>query len=323
MSKALTTWLFLVSFTTPLAAEIVWHFPTPVSANAFVTKHHIKFADKVYQESEGSIKIIAHPAGSLFKLNDILRTVRTRQVAMGATGLGLHAIEEPIFGLMFLPFLTRNVEEARRLDRISRPALEAALEKMNLKLLYTGVWTPQGLFSVKPLLEPEDMAGMKIRTYDSATTRIAQLVDAIPTKTDASEVAMAFSTGVVEGSFTSGATGVSQKLWDYIDYYYTINATFATSTVIVNLDEWRELETDLQSMIMRIAIETEQNIWNEMMKKEESYNSKMRQAGMQVLRPSNEISSYLTGIGKQIADEWILRAGEEGKSILRKFHADD
>ena len=220
----------------PSAAEQIWHFPTPISANAFVTGHHLKFAEQVERETDGRLKIVVHTGGSLYKAADIFRAVRTGQVQIGSTGLFLHSAEEPIFELANLPFLVKNVEEAKRLITLSRPALEAVLKKKNVRLLYRAIWNPQGLFSAKRLESPEDFNGMKIRTYNHTTTRIVQLANGIPTKTEPSEIALAFSTAVIDGSFASGVTGVSQKLWDYIDYYYTMNSAFPTSSVITNID---------------------------------------------------------------------------------------
>lgn len=302
----------------PAGAEQVWHFPTPISANAFVTRHHINFADQVERRTNGRLKIVVHPGGSLFKAADIFRTVRTGQVQIGSTGLFLHSAEEPLFELANLPFLVKDLEQAKKLITLSKPALEEVLRRKNLKLIYRALWNPQGLFSVKRLESPDDFKGMKIRTYNHTTTRIVQLANAIPTKTEPSEIALAFSTAVIDGSFASGVTGVSQKLWDYIDHYYTMNSAFPTSSVIANLDAWNKLDTGTQTTVLRVAAETEQAIWPDVVAMENSYNGTMRQAGMKVQDISPELVSYFEQIGQQMASEWVQRAGAEGEIILQQ-----
>ena len=305
----------------PAWGEQVWHFPTPISSNAFVTGHHIKFAERVERETEGRLKIAVHTGGSLFKAADIFRAVRTGQVHIGSTGLFLHPSEHPLFALGNLPFLVKDLEQAKRLITISRPALEEVLRRKNLKLVYRALWNPQGLFSARRLESPEDLKGMKIRTYNYTTTRIVQLANGIPTKTEPSEIALAFSTSVIDGSFASGVTGVTQKLWDYIDHYYTMNSAFPTSSVIANLDAWNELDAGMQTTILRIAAETERAIWSDVAAMENSYNATMRQAGMTVQDVSPEMAGYFEQIGQQMASEWVLRAGAEGESILRKLRS--
>ena len=183
--------IFLLSILVfvPARGEQVWHFPTPISSNAFVTRHHIEFAERVERETEGALTIAVHPGGSLFKAADIFRAVRTGQVPIGSTGLFLHPSEHPLFALANLPFLVEDLEEAKKLITISRPALEQVLRRKNLKLIYRALWNPQGLFSARRLESPEDFKGMKIRTYNNTTTRIVQLANGIPTKTEPSEIA--------------------------------------------------------------------------------------------------------------------------------------
>ena len=314
-----TGFLLSVLVVMPARAEQVWHFPTPISSNAFVTRHHIEFAEGVERETQGALKIVVHAGGSLFKAADIFRAVRTGQVHIGSTGLFLHPSEHPLFALGNLPFLVRDLEEANKLITISRPALEEVLRRKNLKLVYRALWNPQGLFSARRLESPEDFRGMKIRTYNQTTTRIVQLAKAIPTKTEPSEIALAFSTAVIDGSFASGVTGVSQKLWDYIDYYYIMNLAFPASSVIVNLDAWNSLDAGTQATVLRIAQETERAIRPDVAVMENSYNATMREAGMSVQELSPELTGYFEEIGQQMASEWMRGAGAEGAAILRNL----
>ena len=309
--------LLSVLLVMPVRGEQIWHFPTPISSNAFVTKHHIEFAERVERETEGALKIVVHPGGSLFKAADIFRAVRTGQVHIGSTGLFLHPSEHPLFALSNLPFLVRDLEQAKKLITLSRPALEEVLRKKNLKLIYRALWNPQGLFSARRLESPEDFKGMKIRTYNYTTTRVVQLANGIPTKTEPSEIALAFSTSVIDGSFASGVTGVSQKLWDYIDYYYTMNCAFPTSSVIANLDAWDSLDAGAQTKVLRIAAETERAIWSDVVAMENSYNATMRGAGMSVQELSPELTGYFEKIGQQMASEWMQHAGADGAAIVR------
>lgn len=311
--------LLFTFMTLPAEAENTWHFPSPISANAFVTKHHLNFAVKVDRETGGKLKIVVHPGGSLFKAADIFRAVRTGQVPIGSTGLFMHATEDPVFALTNMPFLVTHIEDVKKLIELSRPAVESALKGKNLKLIYRAIWTPHGLFSTKALRSPEDLVGMRIRSYDKATTRIVQLAKGIPTKTENSEIAMAFSTGVVDASFGSGVTGVSQKLWDYIGYYYKINYAIPTSSVFANLDAWNSLDADTQSTVLRIAAETEKAAWSEVLVMEETYNAAMREAGIKVLDVTPELGMHFDEIGHQIASEWLQRAGAEGEMILQNL----
>lgn len=304
-----------------IGAETTWHFPTPISASAFVTKHHLRFAEEVKRQTDGELNIVAHPAGSLFKAADIFRAVRTGQVQIGVTGLFLHSAEEPIFALSDLPFIVKDVDEARDLIVASRMAIESVLEERNLKLIYTAIWNPTGLFSTKQLEGPDDLESMRIRTYNNTTTRFVQLVNGIPTKTEPSEIAIAFSTAVIDGSFGSGVTGVSQSLWDYIDYYYTTAITFPTSSVFVNLEAWNQLDAKTQATVLRIGAQTELAVSSEAASIDATYNETMRKAGMEVGNVPPELAAHFDRIGKQMEAEWLQATGEVGSAILQRLRS--
>ena len=47
-----------------------------------------------------------------------------------------------------------------------------------MMVLYSVPWPPQGIYSSKPLNSAADMKGLKMRTYNPYTSRIAELAGA-------------------------------------------------------------------------------------------------------------------------------------------------
>jgi hypothetical protein len=64
-----------------------------------------------------------------------------------------------------------------------------------MKLLFTVPWPGQSLYSNKPIKTPADFAGTKMRAYNPATTRIAQLLKAQPVTIQLAELGQALATG--------------------------------------------------------------------------------------------------------------------------------
>lgn len=301
-----------------LAAQS-WDMPAAYSAGNFISKSYVAFAEKIADKTGGELEITVHPGGSLYGGSDILRAVREGQVPIGARFLAPHAAEAPVLGVDTVPFLATNREEARRLYDASRPYVEAALEERGLKLLFAPIWPPQGLFSAKPVSSVADMEGVRFRAYDGSTTRLAELMGAIPTKTEASGIAQAFSTGQAEAMTASGAIGVFQKIWDYVDYFYTINAWMPKSGVIVNLASWNSLGEDTRAAVLEVSAETEAAVWDEMEVQNEGYIKTMEENGMMVEAPSDELIGGLREIGATMAEEWAESAGEVGEKVLAAY----
>lgn len=302
-------------------AATTWDMPSAYGAGNFISKSYAAFAEDVSKRTSGALAIKVHPGGSLYKGADILRAVREGQVPIGARFLGAHSKEAAIFGLDTVPFLATDRAQAKKLYGLSRGELDAALAERGLKLLFAPVWPPQGLFSKKPITKVEDMKGLKFRAYDSSTTRLAELMGAVPTKTEASEIAQAFSTGVAESMMASGAIGVWQKIWDYADHYYLVNAWLPKSGVIVNMDAWNNLDEASQKAVTDAAVTAEAAVWDEMENQNAGYIKTMKENGMKVEKPSEELNSGLTAIGQKMTEEWIASAGDAGNKIIDAYRS--
>ena len=98
-----------------------------------------------------------------------------------------------------------------------------------------------------------------------------------------------------------------------------MNCAFPTSSVVANLDAWNSLDTGTQALVLRIAADTEQAIWSDVVTMENSYNATMRGAGMSVQEISPELTGYFEKIGQQMASEWMQHAGVDGAAILRTW----
>ena len=144
---------------------------------------------------------------------------------------------------------------------------------------------------------------------------------AVPTKTEASEIAQAFSTGVAESMMASGAIGLWQKIWDYADYYYEVNAWLPKSGVIVNADAWNGLDAATRQAVMEASASAEVSVWDEMEVQNQGYINTMKENGMTVEAPSAELLAGLTKIGEQMTGEWIEAAGDAGAKVIAAYRS--
>ncbi|MDH3740462.1 MAG: TRAP transporter substrate-binding protein [Hyphomicrobiales bacterium] len=318
-SVAAAGFMALAFSASPANAGEKWDMPAAYSAKNFITSSYIAFAEKVTKESGGDLEIVVHPSGSLYKGAEILRAVRSGQVPIGGRYMGAHAKEDAIFGVDTVPFLATNADEAWKLYQASKPQLEAALEKRGMKLLFTAVWPPQGLFAKKEINTVADMKDVKFRAYDAGTTRLATLMGAVPTKTEATEIGQAFSTGVAESMIASGAIGVFRKMWDYVDHFYEVNAWLPKSAVIVNLEAWDKLDDKTKKIVTDAAAETEKSVWAAMAPTNDGYKKTMADNGIKVLEPSAELKAGFRKIGETMSNEWADKAGADAKKVIEAY----
>lgn len=301
----------------PLAvAATQWHMPTPYAPGEHHTQNILAFAEDVRAATNGDLDIVVHAGASLFKHPEIHRAVRGGQVPIGEMLMGQLGNDEPLFKVDNIPFLVTNFAAAEKLWHVSRPALEAALDKQGLMLLYAVPWPPQGLYANQPVTTPADLEGRKLRAYSPLTARLAILLGASPVTVQAPEIPQAFTTGIIDMMFTSPSTGVSSQAWDYTDYYIDTRAWIPKNMVIVNKRAFRRLPEPQRAAVLDAAVRAEARGW-QMAREETLEDTRMlREKGMQIAEPSDALQAQLRAAGRTLANEWMQETGNAGRRIL-------
>jgi TRAP-type C4-dicarboxylate transport system substrate-binding protein len=296
-----------------------WDMPLAYAASNYHSQNATLFAEAVTAATDGELEVVTHASGSLFKGGEIFRAVRTGQAPIGERLMSALGNEDPLFEIDALPFLATSFEEARKLYQASRPAVEALLAEKGLKLLYAVPWPPQGLYNKKPVTQASDMKGVKFRAYNQATSRLAQLMGAVPTKIEAAELSQAFATGVAESMISSGSTGYDRKIWEHVQYWYDVQAWLPKNMVIVNAKAWEGLDTRTQSIVLGAAAMAEEAGWAKAQELADWYKVQLRANGMTVEGPGDTLKSDFLKIGETMTSEWLDKAGDEGKAVIDAY----
>ena len=136
----------LASFISTLAYAEKWDMPLAYSATNYHSENATKFAAAVTEATGGELEIVTHPSGSLYKGGEIFRAVRTGQVPIGERLISALGNEDPIFEIDALPFLATSFEDAMKLYKASKPAMEKVLDEQGAHVaLRRAVATPRSL----------------------------------------------------------------------------------------------------------------------------------------------------------------------------------
>ncbi|MCD6681281.1 MAG: TRAP transporter substrate-binding protein [Burkholderiaceae bacterium] len=302
-----------------LLAQTKWDLPAAYPASNFHTENLMQFAADVDNATGGKLKITVHANASLFKAPEIKRAVQTNQAQIGEILLSNFSNENPLYGIDVLPFLATSYDAARKLDRAARPALDKLLASQGMKLLFTVAWPPQGLYSTKPLQAASDLKGMKFRSYNAATAKIAEQFGAQPVTIQAAELSQAMASGGVEAFITSGSTGYDTKAYEHIKYFYDTQAWLPKNAVIVNQSAFDKLDKPVQEAVLKASAEAETRGWKTSQEKTAWYLDQLKKNGMQVLPPTPKMVSEFEKVGEVLVDDWVKQAGPEGKAILDAY----
>ena len=319
ISKLSCALALLIGFSSVQAEK--WDMPMAYADSNFHTQNGKLFAEAVKVATGGELEIIVHGGGSLFKGNEIKRAVQTGQVPIGERLLSAHQNENILFGFDSVPFLASSFADSQSLWQAARPHLEAELLKQNLVLLYAVPWPPQGLYFKQAVNSTADMEGIKFRSYNSATARMAELSGMLPVQIEAAELTQALATGVAESFISSGSTGYDRKVWDYLTHFYDVNAWLPRNYVFVNKRAWDALDSATQNIVKGVAMLAEQAGTTKSEQLSDWYKTQLAANGMSVQAAQGQLLTDLQGIGEVMTGEWLEQAGATGKTIVDSFNS--
>ncbi len=296
-----------------------WDMPMAYADSNYHTQTGKAFAECVGTATGGEITITVHASGSLFKGNEIKRAVQTGQAPIGERLLSAHENENKIFGIDSVPFLATNFEASDKLWAAAKPSIEKILDEQNVVLLYAVPWPPQGLYFKKDVDSVADMAGIKFRSYNTATARLAELTGMLPVQIEAAEISQAFATGVAESMISSGATGYDRKVWEHLTNFYEVDAWMPRNSVFVNKDIWNGISDVNKNAIRGCAdLAAYAGYWRAVQYTDFTLKG-LADNGMKVQKAGEQLQVDLNKIGETMSAEWMAAAGDEGKAIVEKF----
>lgn len=298
-----------------------WDMPMAYSGTNFHSETGAQFAECVTTGTAGGIEIVTHPSGSLFKGADIKRAIQTGQAQIGERLMSGHQNENAVFGFDSVPFLATSFDDSAKLYAAAKPTMEKLLDEQNLVLLYAVPWPPQGLYFKKEVNAVADMKGVKFRSYNNATARLAELTGMLPVTIEAAEISQAFATGVAESMVSSGATGYDRKVWESLTHFYDVNAWLPYNYVMVNKDVWNDTSEAHKGVLQGCAKMAEYaGNWRSKEYTGFTLNG-LAEGGMTVAPAGDALVAELRSIGETMTAEWLDAAGDDGKAIVDAYNA--
>jgi TRAP-type C4-dicarboxylate transport system substrate-binding protein len=319
LKTSLITAAAALAISATAAGAETWDMPMAYPDSNFHSQNGKAFAECVATGTDGELEIVVHPGGSLFKGNEIKRAVQTGQAPIGERLLSAHQNEEALFGFDSVPFLATSYEASDKLWDAARPTIQETLDAQNLVLLYAVPWPPQGIYTKKPLDAAGDLQGVKFRSYNAATARMAELMGAVPVQIEEAELSQALATGVADSFISSGSTGYDRKVWEHMTHWYDVAAWLPRNTVFVNKDAWEELDEATQQVLRDCAAEAAEAGTAESARLNDWYKEQLAANGMSIQRAGDQLSADLEQIGETMANEWLEATGDAGKEIIGAY----
>lgn len=284
---------------------VTWKLATGYRAESFHTQNIAQFASEVSVASAGQLTVEVFPNGTLAKLADISQAVRDGKAQAGETIMSSMVKDISTAGAESVPFVVISYSDEQRLLKLERHGIEKLFTERSIKLLYAVPWPPQGLHSSKPVRSLADFKGTKMRIYNSTMLRIAELLGAKPVDMVTADVGKALAEGRMDNMITSALTGVENKVWSQIKYYYEINASLLKNVVFVSSKAFEALKPDLRSAVLKAAGDADIRGQAASEAMATSATEELRANGVKIERIPADVDLEIKRIGEKFSREWV------------------
>jgi tripartite ATP-independent transporter DctP family solute receptor len=250
----------LAGFGVPLryahAAEYVFKLGTDVPDAHPINIHARKAAEAISRESNGRLELQIFSNNQLGGQSDMLSQLRAGALeSFALSGVNVLSTIIPTSSIYGLGFAFPNYDAVwRAMDGELGAYLRAQIEKAGLVVM-DKIWDNgfrQITNSVRPIKEPKDLEGLKIRVPVSALwTSLFQSLGAAPTSLNFAEVYSSLQTKVVDGQENPPVIINTAKLYEVQKYCSVTNHMWDGWWFLINRRAWNQLPADLKDVFAK------------------------------------------------------------------------
>lgn len=218
----------------------------------------LRFAEVVKARSNGRIEVTVAGAAQLGDDAAMITALRTGALDMSANSQGAVANVVPEYAAFGMPFLFASQAHAWKV--MDGPAGKELADKSADKgLVVLGYWDNgirQMSNSKRPLLKPEDLKGLKMRTPpDAVTVDIMQSMGAEAQQIKFSELYVALQQGVVDGQENPLVNIWAGKLHEVQKYISLTGHKYELTPFLIGKRSWDKLGDADKKIIQEAATE--------------------------------------------------------------------
>lgn len=270
-----------------------------------------KYAKWVNEQTKGKVKIELFPNETLGSDKQMTEMAANGTLDMVITAQGVLASYEPKLAGIGLPFLFDSMDKVGKvLDGPIGEELAKGLPAKGIRLL---AYWDNGLRHItnskRPIEQPADLKGMKIRTpEDKMTLSIFKALGANPAPLAFPELYLALSQGVFDGQENPIVNIHSSKFYEVQKYISITNHKYEACPLIISEKTWQKLPPDVQKVLKEGAVKFAAEHRKMDADNEGKLLADLEAKGMKVTKPNLAPFREAT---KAVYDEWVPVLGKD------------
>ncbi|MBA1148349.1 TRAP transporter substrate-binding protein DctP [Ectothiorhodospiraceae bacterium WFHF3C12] len=312
----------LVFSATVSAAEYEWKFALEEIDGSVQDRYAEKFAELMKEKTDGRVDITIYPYGSLGTSTQLTELIQKRAIQMAFASPGHLGSIVPEVQVLTIHFLFSddsrvNKEVLASSDALYGPLAEAYTDK-NLKLISLinegwMVWTAN-----KPLTEPSDFDGLKIRTMVSPLLLKAyEAYGANPTPMAYSEVYSGLQLGTIDAQVNPVFAIEEMSFYEQQDYMTFAGHLPFIASVVTNPGFYEELPDDIKQAISEARAEADDYIFREQQELNDKRLAFIKEnSDTEIVQLNDEQRKAFRELAMPVREQYKEMAGDRGAKIL-------
>lgn len=279
-----------------------------------------KFAEDVYERTNGQIEIQVFPNSQLGGQRELLESLQLGTADMAMASSAVLGNFVPTAQVIDLPFIFRDLEHVYAVvDGPLADEIYAGAEEKGMVVLSTWENGFRNIGNnIRPVVTPGDMKGIKIRVFESPLyIKMFEQMGAIPTPMAMSEVFTALQQKTIDGIENAVVQIYASKYQETLKYLTIDEHTYNPQIVLISTYKWNKISPENQQIILEAAAESRDYNRQLAAEKTVEYLAQMEQAGVEVtvLTPAQKEAfkevmvpvweSYYDTIGRDLIDKVV------------------
>lgn len=248
-------------------------------------------ATLVHEKSNGEMEIRIYPNQQLGTERELVELLQIG--SLGMTKVSSAAMENfaPKIQVLSLPYLFRDDEHR---DKVLKGEIGQQLllegEKYWLRgLCYYDAGKRSFYTKNKPIENPEDLKGLKMRVMESNTAiNMVKAFGGSPTPVSYGELYTALQQGIVDGAENNPPSLFTSKHYEVCKYYSINEHTAVPDMVIISTKVWNLLSDQEKIWLQEAADESADYQYDLWAKSVEESFTEMKKAGVEILYPNTD-----------------------------------
>jgi tripartite ATP-independent transporter DctP family solute receptor len=256
-----------------------------------VTEAMEYMAERVEEKSDGKLIIKIYPNQQLGSERELLELVQIGTVDITKVSAANFGMFVPDFRVFELPYLFRDKAHADSVfwGEVGRQILLSGTDRFFRGLTYYDAGLRSFYTKERPVEQPSDLTGLKIRVQESAMAiNFIKSLNGSPTPISYGELYTALQSGIVDGAENNPPSFYSSRHYEVTKYYSLTQHTGVPDVLLTSTFVWDKLTEQERQWLQEAADESADHqriIWQESVKES---MEEVEKAGVEVITPDRE-----------------------------------